>query len=353
MTIQELKEQKLMLLNCISGSHAYGLNTPDSDVDHRGVFIAPEKQFFALHCKEQVNDQKNDQVYYELHKFMGLLVKNNPNILELLNMPEDCIVFRHPLFEQLKLEDFLSKKCKHTFAGYAIAQIKKARGLNKKIVNPMEKERKSVLHFCYVQYRQGSIPVLEFLKKHQWHQENCGLVNIANMKDLYALFHKEKADYSGIITGPKANEISLSSIEKGEQAVGVLYFNKDGYSAYCKEYGQYWDWVEKRNESRYQNTLTHGKRYDAKNMMHTFRLLHLSEEIAKTGSFNVRRTADRDFLLKIRSGAFEYEELVEKAEKKLLEIDQLFEQSSLPNTTNTEKANELLFAMRKQFYSAG
>ncbi|MEM9824189.1 MAG: nucleotidyltransferase, partial [Bacteroidota bacterium] len=178
-------------------------------------------------------------------------------------------------------------------------------------------------------------------------------VNIAHMKDLYALFHNKTAHYSGIITGPKANDISLSSVNKGEAPVGVLYFNKDGYSVYCKEYWQYWDWVEKRNEHRYQNTLAHGKRYDAKNMMHTFRLLYMAEEIAIKGTFSVRRTEDRDFLLKIRSGVFEYDELLEKAEQKLQEIDQLFEQSSLPPATDPAKANALLFRIRKTFYQYG
>ena len=45
---------------------------------------------------------------------------------------------------------FLNKKCELSFVNYAYAQIKKARGLEKKIVNPVEKERKSVLDFCFV-----------------------------------------------------------------------------------------------------------------------------------------------------------------------------------------------------------
>ena len=353
MTIQELKDQKLLLLDCISGSHAYGLNTPSSDIDHRGVFIAPEPSFFGLQRLEQVNDQKNDKVYYELHKFMNLLVKNNPNILELLNMPEDCVVFQHSVFEAIQLSDYISKKCRHTFAGYAIAQIKKARGLNKKIVNPMERERKTPLHFCYVQYQQGSVPLLQFLEKNKQVHERCGLVNIPNMKDMYALFYGDPGQYSGIISGPNANDISLSSIPKGATTIGVMYYNKDGYSAYCKEYWQYWDWVEKRNENRYKDTLEHGKLYDAKNMMHTFRLLHMAEEIAKTGTFSVRRTEDRDFLLEIRSGAFDYQTLVDQAEEKLKTIDQLFDKAPLPAQANLARANEVLWKMRKEVYFGG
>jgi len=350
MTIQDLHSNKLLLLDAISGSHAYGLNHADSDIDKRGVFVLPKTQFYGLHYKEQVNDELNDEVYYELKRFMSLLIKNNPNILELLLIPDDCILFRHPLFERIKIEDFLCKKAKYTFAGYATAQIKKARGLNKKIVNPIDKERKTILDFCYVNQGQGSIPLTTFLKNHKIQQENCGLVNIANMKGLYALFHSKDHSYAGVVRQEESNDLALSSVPKGELPLAYLHFNKDGYSVYCKEYRQYWEWVEKRNESRYQNTLSHGKNYDAKNMMHTFRLLNCAEEIARHGTFQVRRTADRDFLMKIRSGAFEYEALLEIAEEKIARIDTLFETSALPESANQKKGEQLLIEIREAFY---
>jgi len=152
MTIKGLKNQQLLLFEAVSGSHAYGLQHKDSDIDLKGVFILPKKQFYSLTQIEQVSDERNDEVYYELKKFIDMLVKNKPNFLEVLGTPADCIRYQHPLFDLLKLPDFLSKQAKNTFAGYALSQIKKARGLNKKIVNPMAERRKSVLEFCYVRY---------------------------------------------------------------------------------------------------------------------------------------------------------------------------------------------------------
>src|SRR6218665_437133 len=105
----------------------------------------------------------NDEVYYEIGRFVELLLKNNPNILEILASPEDCILYKHPLMEQFKLEDFLSKLCKDSFAGYAMTQIKKARGLKKKIANPIEKKRKSLLEFCYILQGYESVPLLQWL----------------------------------------------------------------------------------------------------------------------------------------------------------------------------------------------
>lgn len=352
MNLNEVKNSDFLLLNCISGSRAYGLHTPQSDTDMKGVFLLPKKIYYGLEYTEQVNNETNDEVYYELKRFVDLLIKNNPNILELLNTPADCILFRHPVMDLLKPESFLSKLCKQTFAGYAQSQIKKAKGLNKKIVNPVEKERKSILDFCYVVEGQGAINLKSWLQKSGWQQEDCGLVNIPHMRDVYALFHNSqfKPGYlNGICSGPTAHDISLSSIEKGILPLAILSFNKDGYSTYCKDYKEYWDWVEKRNDIRYENTIEHGKNYDAKNMMHTFRLLNMAEEIAREGKLNVRRT-DREFLLKIRSGEFSYEELVKRANEKVSQIEYLYDKSDLPEQPDFTTAENMLIEMRERFY---
>lgn len=350
-SLDTINSAQLVLLDTISGSHAYGLNTPTSDVDIRGIFMIPAENLFGLQYKEQVNDNKNDIVFYELGRFFQLALKNNPNILELLATPEDCIRYRHPLMERLKPEMFLSKLCRDTFAGYARAQISKAHGLKKKIVNPVAEERKTPLDFCYVVEGQGAIPVSEWLAEKGWQQENCGLVNIPHMREVYALFYDESAGlgFKGIIQKPTSNSISLSSIPKEMKKVAVLSFNKDGYQIYCKDYKAYWEWVEKRNEARYEKTLSHGKNYDSKNMMHTFRLLAMSGEIAREGKLFVRRN-DRDFLLKIRNGEFDYADLVELADEKLAQIDELYENAPLPDQPDREFAERTLISLRQDFY---
>lgn len=351
LTINDLKTQNLLLFEGISGSRAYGLSLPSSDTDIKGVFVLPQNSFYGLDYTPQVNDAKNDEVYYELGRFVELLYKNNPNILELLNTPKDCILYEHPLFKKLAPALFLSKKCKDTFAGYAMSQIKKARGLNKKIMNPMEKERKSVLDFCYVQHAQGSIDLKAWLTKHKFRQESCGLVNIPHMKDIYGLYYDANQQYNfqGITRLKTVDTIVLSSIPKEAKQVAILYFNKDGYKKYCKDYKQYWDWVEKRNDSRYENTIAHGKNYDAKNIMHTFRLLDMAEEILSMGNINVRRP-NRAALLEIRKGIFEYNTLMERAEEKVAIIEKLYTTSTLPKMPDKIQIEQILVEIRKAFY---
>lgn len=349
MTIEELKQRKLILLEAISGSKAYGTDTPQSDTDIRGVFILPQEAIYGLDDVAQISDETQDITYYELGRFIELLAKNNPNILELLNVPSDCLLYKHPLMDHIKSEDFLTKQCKNTFAGYAMTQVKKARGLNKKILNPVEKARKNILHFCYVTAGQGAVPLLKWLEIKNYQQIHCGLVNIAHMRDVYALFYDDAGTYKGIMLKEKANQVALSAVPKEAHPEAYLYFNKDGYSYYCKQYKAYWDWVEERNEARYENTMQHGKHYDTKNMMHTMRLIDMAEEIALQKQVIVRRP-NRDYLMQIRAGEFTYEALLDTAEKKIAQMDHLYEQSDLPEKVDLEKVNALLARMRREYY---
>lgn len=351
MTIENLKNDQLLFFESISGSRAYGTAIATSDTDHRGVFVLPKSHYFGLNQIDQVSDESNDNVYYELGRFVELLAKSNPNMLEMLAMPKDCILYQHPLFERLRPKLFLSKQCQHTFAGYAMTQVRKAKGLNKKIHNPLPQERKSILDFCYVVQGYGSIPLKKWLKQNQIDQKNCGLINIPHFQDTYAVFHDPSGGIGlrGIMHKPTTNEVALSSIPKGMQEVAILSFNKNGYQTYCKDYRQYWDWVEKRNEHRYKNTLAHGKNYDAKNMMHTFRLLDMAEDIARHHEIRVRRP-NRDFLLEIRNGQFEYGQLLKWAEEKIVQIDAWYKKSKLPDQPDQEQINRLLVDIRQNFY---
>ena len=350
MTIQYLRENNLIIFECISGSKAQGLDTATSDTDIKGIFILPKNEYYGLNYIEQVNNDTNDIVFYELGRFMELLSFNNPNILELLNTPDDSIIFKHKYLEEIKTEKILSKLCKDTFGKFAESQIKKAKGLKKKIVNPISKERKSVLSFCYINYENGSIPLLNYLEIKNWKQEFCGLVNIPNMKDIYGLYYDEKLNFNGIIRDESSNNVCLSSIPKDKKQEAILYFNVDGYSVYCKEYKEYWDWVGKRNEERYQNTQNNGKNYDAKNMMHVFRLLEMAYEIGNECKVKVKRE-NRNFLLKIKSGHFDYDELLKMAEELYTKIEESYQNSTLPEKPDMKYINELTFQLRDKFYN--
>ena len=351
MTLEELKKSGNIIFECISGSRAYGLQTPASDTDIRGVFILPKEQFYSLEYVGQINNETNDIAYYELRKFIELCAKNNPNILEMLNVPEDCILYKDPLFDTIKKEYFLSKLCKNTFANYAFTQIKKARGLNKKIVNPVEKERKTIEDFCVIRSSKETINLKTFIEENSLEKVNCGLAKIPNMKNCFNLFYNKTLKYQGI-SRENANEVCTSSIPKEEQPIALLYCNLEGYSSYCKKYKEYWTWVEKRNDERYKSNISHDKNYDAKNMMHTFRLLHIAEDIAKNNKITIRVSEEeRTYLFKIKNAEFEYEDLVSEAEKIKTELETFYKESVLPEKPDMKLVNDLLISIRDTYYT--
>ncbi|HCM36205.1 MULTISPECIES: nucleotidyltransferase domain-containing protein [Chryseobacterium] len=351
MTIQDLKDKNLILFDTISGSRAFGLATENSDTDIRGVYYLPKKSFFGLNYIPQISNETNDITYYEIGRFVELLQKNNPNILEVLASPEDCILYKHPLMNLLKIEDFLSKLCKDTFAGYAISQIKKAKGLNKKILNPIDKERKSILDFCFILDGQGSIPLKKWLLEHGKVQEKCGLTAIDHTKGMFALFYDDSQTlgYKGIIQDEEANQVSVSSVPKDESPKAYLFCNLDAYSTYCKDYKEYWKWVEERNEDRYNVNQNHGQNYDSKNMMHTIRLLQSCEQIFTTCSLQIR-VENRDELLDIKAGNWSYEMVMQKAERLIESIEHHHQISSLPDYPDLEKTTKVLVEIRKNLY---
>ncbi len=351
-TLDEVRSPEALLLDVVTGSRAYGTDTPESDTDLRGVFIMPRRLLYGLDTVEQVSDRTNDETYYEVGRFIELLSKSNPNILELLFVEQDCVRHRDPILDLITPELVLSRQCEHTFAGYAMAQIGKARGLNKKIVNPMDGPRKSMLEFCYAVSGQGAIPIERWLAEKGLRQEYCGLVKINHMRDAYGLYYSESAElaYRGIVRdAATTTDVNLSPIPKGEEPIGWMTFNKDGFKKYCKEYREYHTWLKERNEARYANNIEHGKNYDSKNMMHTYRLLDMAEEIATEGRLLVRRP-NRDFLMHIRRGEMEYEEIIALAEEKVAAIQAAFASSDLPERPDRARLQEVLVEIREARY---
>ncbi|WP_290709738.1 nucleotidyltransferase domain-containing protein [Flavihumibacter sp. CACIAM 22H1] len=132
MTPEQVKANGWLLFETIAGSRAYGLASDKSDTDIRGVFMLPLEYLLGMDYIPQVSNETNDIVYYELKRFLELLNRNNPTMMELLAMPADCILYRHVIMDKIKPAQFLSKLCEKSFAQYAFTQIKKPTGWRKK-----------------------------------------------------------------------------------------------------------------------------------------------------------------------------------------------------------------------------
>lgn len=339
-----------IIYKCVYGSHAFGLATENSDTDIRGVFVLPKKQFYGLDRFEQISDERSNELYWELERFVYLLLKNNPNALEVLATRQELVLKKDSLFSELSIEIFLSGQCYETFAKYASTQLKKARGLNKKIVQPVDPRKKRILEFCYVLEGYGSKLLNDWLSEKNVNQKQCGLVRIPHMHDSYALFIGAEGEYGGIIKNEDSEDLQTSSVPIGNSPSAIVTFNRDSYRRSCRVYNEYWAWVKNRNEERYLTNIEAGKDFDTKNMMHVFRLIGMAEDIVQKKQIITLRP-EREALLKIRRGERSYEDLVKEADDRLLKLKEEFQRSDLPPEPNRTVALEKLFQIRDMFYS--
>ena len=136
--------EEFIIYRCVMGSQAYGLDTEDSDIDRRGIYLAPaELQWSLFGAPEQFEDNVAQACYWELQKFLVMALRANPNILECLYSP--MVEKITPLAKELLgiRQGFLSQMIFQTFNGYALSQFKK---IEQDLRNKCEVRWKHAMH---------------------------------------------------------------------------------------------------------------------------------------------------------------------------------------------------------------
>ena len=118
-----------IILEGVTGSTAYGLNTENSDVDIKGVYLLPTRKVLEMGFDPQHTTKDHvdpDWVYHEVGKFMKLVVSGNPTVTELLYLNEYTEL--SPIGQMLidNRDAFLSTKAvMNAYRGYAFSQAKR------------------------------------------------------------------------------------------------------------------------------------------------------------------------------------------------------------------------------------
>ncbi|MGL4631188.1 MAG: nucleotidyltransferase domain-containing protein [Leadbetterella sp.] len=347
--LEEMENRKHIIFKTMVGSQAYGTSSPTSDIDIKGVYIQHSDDILSFNYLEQFEVSK-DECYYEVRRFLQLLQSANPTVLEMLYMPSECVFVQDPLFDliQKNRDLFLTKKCLHSFGGYAIAQINKAKGLNKKLNwEHTRVERKTLFDFCYVYIDGKTVRLHAFLEKENMDPKKCGLVKMDHFKDCYALYYSDVHSYNGILS-ETGTEVKLSSIPLGEEPKTLIHFNKEGFSSHCKDYNEYSEWLKNRNTQRYVDIEEHNQKIDGKNLLHCRRLLDMAIEIATEKTIHVNRP-NAQYLLDIRKGKVDLNTIIADAEKDLETLDAIYAKSNLPDAVDKDFVNELLLKIRKSY----
>jgi hypothetical protein len=75
----------------------------------------------------------------------------------------------------------------------------------------------------------------------------------------------------------------------------------------------------------------------------------MAEEIAREKTVKIRRP-DRDFLMEIRAGRFDYDDLIAMAEEKVGQVTAAFLKSDLQAEPDRESLVATLIEIRERFY---
>ncbi|UXI69063.1 nucleotidyltransferase domain-containing protein [Tahibacter amnicola] len=345
-----------VLFTCISGSHAYGTATAASDEDIRGLFVFPMRRYLDLTAPpDQIADARNDRVFYSLRRAMVLLAQGNPNLLELLFMPDDCVRFSSPGMAQLVAHRhlFLTRECAQAHLNYAFSQVKKARGQNKWINNPKPVEAPRKEDFCHLILqdrgnRNASPPARPVrVDASGIDLSRCRVARLEHARDVYRLYRGGSA---GVFRGDNLVCESIPVEAETTDYIGLLLYNEGAWRQAMADHHNYWTWRRERNESRWQMQERGEVDYDAKNLKHTLRLLMSGESILTRATPIVRFEGDDLALLRdVRGGRYTYTEILAMAQTIMARCEPLLAASDLPAATDPAQASELLAAITAQW----
>ena len=291
---------------CWRGSVAHGMYVPQSDPDSiddkdvMGIYIAPLEHYLGF-GREDVYEKWEgewDCVFYEVRKFIGLLLNCNPNVLSLLWLKPNGIIYENAFGAQLRehRDLFVTRKAYHSFSGYAHAQFKKMISFNQEAQELMQQLEEQLIGF-------GIDP------------ESC-----------------DAGD-------------SLRTLD-GRPFVGATPAMMEVVKRYRGERRRYYSggyMGKKRRE------LVRRVGYDAKNAAHLIRLLRMGIEFLTEGTIYVER-ADAPELLDIKRGAWPLEKVKSEAERLFQLSQEAYVRSTLPPEPDRARAERLCVEMISEFH---
>ena len=131
---------KNIILLTLGGSHAYGMEKEDSDLDIRGITLNSKQEILLGKDFETITDQPTDTVIYSFNKIIELLTKVNPNTIEQLGCRPEQYLHLSEIGKELldNRKMFLSKLCIHSFGNYGQAQLRRLENKSARLTSQAE-----------------------------------------------------------------------------------------------------------------------------------------------------------------------------------------------------------------------
>ena len=355
-----------IIFETVVGSRAYGTDHADSDYDKAGVMVPGEEYFYGLDKFEQFQDfPEKDRVIYDIRKAVKLISDNNPNMCDLLWSPDRCVITMTKYWEVFvdNRDLFISKKARHTYSGYAMAQLLRIKTARKFLLDP-PKERPLRSHFglpptsifptaqlkAIVYSTLGDFLVPEEKENFLSELDDIYGDYIIPLFARYMIEEKRALALEYLQVGIKSQANTLKSLgpsyikdEYLEEAEKELRF----YAA-DKEWEQYESWKKHRNKARAELEIKY--HFDCKHAMHLVRLYRMGAEILSTGKVFVDRTGiDADELKGIRNGAWTFDQVEQYSKDMDEKLKILYGTSTIQKTPQFDKIKTLCVDVCREY----
>jgi hypothetical protein len=136
---------------------------------------------------------------------------------------------------------------------------------------------------------------------------------------------------------------SIPFADESGRFAGLLLYNEAGWRQALIDHKNYWNWRRERNDARWQQQERGELDFDAKNMMHTVRLLLSGRSLMERGEPIVRFEGEQlALLMSIRQGALMFDEIMSIAEGVLADCERLKQIADLPDVCDSSRVSALL-----------
>lgn len=342
-----LPERTLFLTR--HGSHAYGTSLPTSDMDIRGIVVAPLTYYLGISAtfEQAVQNEPIDLTIFDLRKFVKLAADANPNALEILFTDPSDHLYVHPLMNRLfeVRQAFLSQKAKHTFSGYARAQMKRINAHYRWLKNPpsapptraeFNLPERTVIPADQLAAAQAAIQ--KQLDQWSWHEmEHLDPALRQAMQDEFTRRLLEITQWGEDAIEDQMWRAATKAVGYDTNFIHLLDLERR-YTAKLREWQNYQTWLKTRNAARAELEAKWG--YDSKHAMHLVRLTRMCRELLTEGIVRVRRPDAAD-LLEIRHGKWTYEDLVAYSDAQDAELNELVKTSKLPKQPDRKALDQV------------
>lgn len=312
-------KDRIMFLT-LGGSHAYGTNNENSDVDIRGCAMNNASEIVGLSNFEQFINTETDTTVYAFNKLIGLLLNCNPNTIEMLGCKPEHYIYMTDAGRQMidNRKMFLSKRAVYSFGGYANQQLNRLEAaLARDRLDQAQKEehiRRSMLNSVasfesrYTNFEAGSIKLYTDVSK----REDMD-------REIFADIHLE-------------------------------HFPARQFNSMMNDLHNVVGTYEKLNHRNHKKDDAHLN----KHACHLVRLYLMCIDILEKEEIITYREADHDLLMSIRNGEYQNEdhtykpEFFELVDSLKTRLDYAKENTSLPAHPNMKDVEAFVMEVNKR-----